>query len=150
ARRYVNKAYLEFLGATEQEVQGMGWTSFIHPDDREAFVAHYRDKIARREPFEYQFRFRRHDGAYRWMKTVGVPRGSDGDFLGYIGFKVDITDLKEAENTLREADESKNNFLATLAHELRTPLAAMRNAVQIIGHPNSNADLQSRAKAVME
>jgi two-component system CheB/CheR fusion protein len=149
-RRFVNKAYLDFVGASEAELQGTNWMRFIHPDDLAAAEAHYGLQHERREPIDHQFRFRRRDGQYRWMKTVALPRSADGEFLGYIGFKADITDLKEAEASLRDADRSKNNFLATLAHELRTPLAALRNAVQIIGHPAANPDLTARAKSVMD
>ncbi|MGH6636627.1 MAG: sensor histidine kinase [Gammaproteobacteria bacterium] len=45
---------------------------------------------------------------------------------------IDITDLKRAEEALKEADRRKNEFLAMLAHELRNPLAPIRNAVQIM------------------
>jgi two-component system CheB/CheR fusion protein len=80
--------------------------------------------------FEGELRFRRADGVYRWMKTVGVPRfSSAGDLLGYVGCTYDITEVKEAAEALREADRRKDTFLATLAHELRNPLAPIRNAV---------------------
>ena len=60
----------------------------------------------RRIPFEANFRLRRHDGEYRWMNCLGVPRLSDtGDFLGYVGSAIDITDMKNAEQALREKEE---------------------------------------------
>ena len=59
-----------------------------------------------RIPFEANFRLRRHDGEYRWMNSLGVPRLSDaGDFLGYVGSAIDITDMKNAEQALREKEE---------------------------------------------
>ncbi|HEY0179931.1 MAG TPA: ATP-binding protein, partial [Dokdonella sp.] len=151
-RRYVNKAYLDFLQVREADVQGYDWAKFIHPDDRDAYMSIYREKMAVREPFEIQFRFRRADGEYRWMKSVGVPRSTpSGEFLGYIGCKVDITDLKEAERALRETDRSKNDFLAVLAHELRTPLAAMRNAIQVVAREEADETAAAaRAKSVIE
>ncbi|HEY2397124.1 MAG TPA: CheR family methyltransferase [Rudaea sp.] len=149
-KRHINKAYMEFVGAHESTLQGNEWANFIHPEDRETYFSTFSRQSERHEPFEGQFRLRRADGEYRWMKTLGMPRTIGGRFVGYIGYKVDITELKEAEESLRETDRSKDNFLAMLAHELRTPLAAMRNAVQIIGHERGNADLHLRAKSVIE
>jgi two-component system CheB/CheR fusion protein len=150
-RRQVNTAYLNFVGVPEAELQRYDWSVFIHPNDREQTLELYRERIAARQPFEAQFRFRRADGVYRWMKAVCVPRFEpNGNLLGYIGCKFDVTDLKEAEENLREADRGKNNFLAVLAHELRTPLAAVRNAVQVIGHEHGTAVMTARAKSVIE
>jgi PAS domain S-box-containing protein len=95
---FVNRAYLDFLGVGEVDVRGYDWARFIHPEDREGYVGAYLDAVARGVPFEAQFRFRRHDGAYRWMRSVGVPRRSDaGALLGYVGSTADVTDFKLAE-----------------------------------------------------
>ena len=130
----VNRAYLEYLGVEQATVNGDGWEAFVHPEDRETYLATYRDALARRSPFEVQARFRRRDGEYRWMKSVGRPRFSaGGQLVGYVGWSFDVTDLKTAETALREADRNKNQFLAMLAHELRGPLAPLRNAVHLLG-----------------
>src|SRR5437763_16303680 len=60
-------------------------------------------------------------------------RDEAGRLLGAVNVLVDISDRKRAEDALRQADRAKNEFLATLAHELRNPLAPIRNAVQILG-----------------
>lgn len=63
----------------------------------------------------------------------GVPRyAADAKFLGYIGSCIDIDDRKRFEAALREADRRKDEFLAMLGHELRNPLAPIRNAAQIL------------------
>jgi signal transduction histidine kinase len=67
------------------------------------------------------------------MKSAGLPRfGSDGSFLGYVGCSFDIHDVKQYQEALSEADQRKNEFLAMLAHELRNPLAPIRNALEIL------------------
>jgi PAS domain S-box-containing protein len=124
---FVNRAYLEFLGVHRQtDVGGYDWTQYVHPEDRTAYVGAYARAAANDERFEAEFRFRRHDGEYRWMRSVGVPRlAADGKRLGYTGCTFDVHDAREAADALRLADRRKDEFLATLAHELRNPLAPL-------------------------
>lgn len=102
---FVNREYLEFLGAGEAEVGGNGWAQFVHPEDREAYVNAYREAASSRGRFEAEFRFRRRDGEYRWMRTAGMPRIEGGEFKGYAGSAYDITESKRAEARLREEAE---------------------------------------------
>ena len=89
--------------------------------------------VERREPFDAQFRFRSASGEYRWMKSSGLPRlTADGSLVGFVGCSLDITDVKEAIEVLQESDRRKDEFLATLAHELRNPLAPLRNGLGIL------------------
>ena len=101
---FVNRAYLEFLGvASDVEVRGYDWARFLHPDDRESYVTAYLDSMKRQAPFEARFRFRRHDGEYRWMKSVAGPRFDDsGALTGYFGSTVDVSDLQRATQELEE------------------------------------------------
>ena len=104
-KEFVNRAYLDFLGVDEAAVKARGWFNFVHPDDREGVVTAIDDATARQEGFDLIFRFRRADGEYRWVKSTGVPRvDASGRFLGHTGSKVDVTELKQAEQVLREAD----------------------------------------------
>jgi PAS domain S-box-containing protein len=102
---FVNREYLEFLGAGEADVRGHGWTQFVHPEDREAFINAYHEAASRRSRLEAEFRFRRRDGEYRWMRTIGMPRIESGEFKGYAGGAYDITESKRAEALLREEAE---------------------------------------------
>src|SRR5262245_31626779 len=102
---FVNREYLEFLGAGEADVRGHGWTQFVHPEDREAFINAYHEAASRRSRLEAEFRFRRRDGEYRWMRTIGMPRVESGEFKGYAGGAYDITESKRAEALLREEAE---------------------------------------------
>lgn len=130
---FSNREYLQFLGRTMKEVQGLNWAVPLHPDDAGAYLAVYRKALEQRTPFEAQFRFRREDGEYRWMKSAGLPRfTADGRFLGFVGCALDISDVKRSEEALAEADRRKNEFLAMLAHELRNPLAPIRSALEIL------------------
>jgi len=129
--------------ATKEELYGLpvggfgghyeDWLRTVHPDDRERAEAERRRAIAERTELDSEFRIIRPDGQTRWMLAKGkVFYASDGEPLRMLGVSLDITDRKRTEDELREADRRKDEFLATLAHELRNPLAPMRNAVQIL------------------
>lgn len=148
--RHANRAYREWIGVTDATLSREEWMHFIHPEDRDQYLALYRECYARREAFETQFRLLRRDGAYRWMKSAATPRTTEiGELLGYAGCSFDIDDLKQAETVLREADDTKNRFLAVLAHELRTPLAAIANAVHVLSMPEPAGDLHGVARAIL-
>ena len=131
---FVNRAYLDFLGLGDRAViRGYDWEQYIHPEDRETYVAAYLDCLARHAPFDAELRFRRHDGEYRWMRSVAVPRlTAEGEFLGHTGCTFDVHEARMAAEALREAGRHKDEFLAMLAHELRNPLAPIRNAIQAL------------------
>jgi PAS domain S-box-containing protein len=130
---FVNRKYLQFLGRSMEEVQRMRWVTALHPDDAGTYLGVYQQAFEERTPFEAQFRFRRADGEYRWMKSAALPRfAASGKFSGFVGCSLDVTDIKRSEEALAEADRRKNEFLAMLAHELRNPLAPIRNALEIL------------------
>jgi PAS domain S-box-containing protein len=113
---FVNRGYLEYLGVEQRDVGGYDWAQFVHPDDREPYVKGYQQAFAERRAFEAEFRFRRHDGEYRWMKSVGHPRiGPGGELVGYVGISFDITMRKQAEAAGREAESRFAAEAAALA-----------------------------------
>jgi len=76
--------------------------------------------------------------------------GRDGRPTVVGGVAIDITELKKAEEALRDADSRKDEFLATLAHELRNPLAPIRNSLQILKMPRVDAETVERSREIME
>ncbi|MBA4105282.1 MAG: hypothetical protein C0485_05955 [Pirellula sp.] len=135
--QYVNKEYLRFVGVELTELEGMKWTRFIHEDDVDSFVDSYRQAFKQQQAIDAQIRMQRADGEFRWLSLHGTPRfRADGVFLGYVGCSVDITDMKESENALLEADRRKDDFLAMLGHELRNPLAGIVTGVQVLAMLN--------------
>ena len=104
----------------------------IHPDDREERLKRVRRAIATREPYEAEYRIVT-DGSPRWVISRGTVEYDDaGKPRHFTGVLVDITARKHAEEALLEADRQKNVFLGQLAHELRNPLAAVRNAARLL------------------
>ncbi|HEY0727080.1 MAG TPA: sigma 54-interacting transcriptional regulator [Pyrinomonadaceae bacterium] len=120
---YVNQRWLDFTGRTEEQELGTGWTEAIHADDYERSLKTYESSFKAKQPFEMEYRMRRHNGEYRWIIDTGVPRfGSDGEFLGYIGSCVDITERKESEVALQTAHEE--------LHQLKNQLEAENISLQ--------------------
>jgi diguanylate cyclase (GGDEF)-like protein/PAS domain S-box-containing protein len=98
---YFNRPWLEFTGRTLEQEIGNGWTEGVHWDDLDACWHTYVNAFDARQELSMEYRLRRHDGEYRWIFDRGVPRFSPaGDFLGYIGSCVDITDRKQTEERL--------------------------------------------------
>ena len=96
-RNFFNDQWLRFTGRSLAQDAGEGWRQAVHPDDVDFFVRQYGAAFAKRDHFETDYRLRRADGAYRWVHAEVSPRfDSHGDFLGYIGFCVDVTDKKAA------------------------------------------------------
>jgi len=148
---FVNSEYLRFAGKVFEDLRGTGWTSLVHTDDVERYVHDYQWAAERHQPFEAQCRMRHTDGGYRWLRSTAMPRfGPDGEFLGYVGCSVDITDIKKSEDALKEADRRKDEFLATLAHELRNPLAPLCNGLQIMRLAEQNPSAIEQARNMME
>jgi len=122
ASTYFNQQWLDFTGRTMEQEMGDGWTGGIHPLDLDGAMKMFEAAFDSREPFRMEYRLRRHDGVYRWVIDSGTPRFSpDGEFLGYIGSSVDITDRKESEGALVFAHEALENAYAEV-NQLKTQL----------------------------
>jgi two-component system CheB/CheR fusion protein len=121
-----------FTGQTFEQFLGEGWADALHPDDRENALRKWRDCVATRTPLDNELRVRHTSGDWRWMHARAVPvRHESGEIRGWIGMSADITARRETKEALREADRRKDEFLALLSHELRNPLAPLRNAMTI-------------------
>jgi PAS domain S-box-containing protein len=134
---YFNKPWLEFTGRTMDQEVGTGWIEGVHPDDVQGCFDGFLPAYHARKPFRMEYRLRRADGEYRWVIESGIPRYTGGgEFAGYIGSNIDITELKHAEAERQrfhqlEADLAHTNrvsmmgeLAASLAHEIKQPIAA--------------------------
>jgi len=122
----------------------------IHPDDREERLKRVRRAIATREPYEAEYRIAT-DGRPRWVMSRGtVEYDEAGTPKHFTGVLVDITARKQLEEVLLEADRHKDAFLGQLAHELRNPLAAVRNAARILRLQQATPDNSVWASDMIE
>lgn len=99
---YFNQGWLDFTGRSYEQEAGNGWAEGVHPEDFERCLRIFTENFDKRQSFSMDYRLRRHDGEYRWIRGNGAPRyDSKGAFVGYIGHCLDIHDRVEAENKLR-------------------------------------------------
>jgi PAS domain S-box-containing protein len=109
------------------------FTALVHPDDAVRVTEAIRQAVEQRQPYSLEFRIVRPGGEVRWIATNGrVLYGAGGEPVRMLGASLDVTERRAAEEALKEANRSKDEFLAMLAHELRNPLAPIRNAVQVL------------------
>lgn len=103
---YFNQSWLRFTGRTMAQEMGNGWAQGVHPDDYQRCLETYINAFEARQPFEMEYRLRRWDGEYRWILDLGMPRFTpEGNFLGYIGSCIDVSDRRLAEEALRHSEE---------------------------------------------
>ena len=126
------------------------WRDAIHPDDRPRIEPFRQEARAACRLTSGEFRVRRHDGDYRWFYVQKAPVvNRDGSAAYWIGTATDIDELKRAEQALVDVNQRKDEFLATLAHELRNPLAPIRFALQSL-KSDATPEIAAHAREVID
>jgi len=144
---WYNRRWYEYTGTTSAEMEGWGWQSVHDPDVLPGVIKRWSESLATGEAFEMEFPLRGADGSYRSFLTRVTPlKDGGGRVLRWFGTN---TDVEELRHTLRQAEESnrlKDEFLATLSHELRTPMTAIVGWTRLLR--TSNFDETARARAL--
>jgi PAS domain S-box-containing protein len=161
----VNQTYLEMTGYSREEALGADGMAIIHPDDRPATDARFR-RVAAGELTSYaaQFRIRRKDGAWMWVRiTASLGRDAPTGQPYLIGLVEDISDRTRLETELQAAKDSaeasnraKDEFLANVSHEIRTPMNAILGMTELVldtrlddGQRQSLRTVQSAASSLL-
>ena len=136
---YLSRRWGEVTGRDTNLDLGYGWIDNVHPEDQQ----HTRDTFSSAKnslsPFNIIYRLRHANGDYRWAIDSGAPLFDNNIVTGFVGTVVDVHDERVAKdsmellaNDLTEINQRQNEFLVTLAHELRNPLAPIRSGLEIM------------------
>ncbi|HSH31387.1 MAG TPA: PAS domain S-box protein [Candidatus Saccharimonadales bacterium] len=102
---YYNPQWMEFTGLTFEQIRDWGWQQFIHPHDVKENLRVWQHSIATGEPFQFEHRFRRHDGQYRWHLSRALPmRDESGNIIKWFGSNTDIHDQKQIQEALKSSE----------------------------------------------
>jgi len=131
-KTFVNRAYVEFWGAPEENILGRGWREAVHPDDLPALEAAWTEAMRTRAPFQTHARFRRGDGQWRWLRKDGRVRlGPDGEPLGYLAVSVDVTEAMQVQENLERINDLLSERVAAALAEKEQAEAALLRAQKL-------------------
>jgi formate hydrogenlyase transcriptional activator len=156
---FFNDSWLAFTGRRMDEELGQIRSSAVHPDDLNHCLAVCSPAFDARVEFEVEYRLRRFDGEYRWIFEHGVPMfESDGTLRGYVGSCIDITERKESEKALIEANERLveanrqiENFKEKLKNEnvyLQEEIKVERSHQEVVGQSQAIRRVLMKAEQV--
>lgn len=140
------------LSADDQDYSRFRLFDLVSPEDKVRLPSEIQAALAQRVDYTLQFRFRHAStGEWRWMEVRGkATYAPDGTPRMLHGLGIDITDQKHAVEALQEADRRKDDFLATLAHELRNPLAPITSGLHIMRAAGDDPVAAGQAREIME
>ena len=125
-REFVNRAYVEFAGLDYETALTLDWRTRLYPEDLPGILKAQAQGEAARQPFHLEGRYRRGDGAWRWLKSFSQPRfDAAGEFAGFVGIAFDTTDAKQAEAKLTGINELLEERVAAAVAERDAAQAAL-------------------------
>ncbi|HYW18606.1 MAG TPA: PAS domain-containing protein [Nodularia sp. (in: cyanobacteria)] len=162
---YVNQRWCEFTGQRIQEAMGVGWTKVIHPDDIQLNIQSWMNALQTGEPYEEEMRYRKFDGSYRWYLARGLPiKNEQGRIVKWFGTSTDIDHRKQLEaernrllqleqvarGAAEKANQTKDEFVAMVSHDLRSPLNAILGWAKLLRTRELDANTVTNALETIE
>jgi PAS domain S-box-containing protein len=143
---YVDPSWREYTGLTLEQLNKIGWTQLDHPEDRARLRAAWADCYERDEGFKAEFRFRRHDGVYRWFLGRASPlKNKDGRIIKWVGVMTDINEHKQMEQELELRVQERTAELSTSKEELEVANEELQ--VEISEHEKIEKELMAAKEA---
>jgi PAS domain S-box-containing protein len=147
--RFANQAFEQWYGCERGDMRGKHMRDVFDAASYESMrLAIERALAGHAVHFEMQLPYR--DGGLRDVQVRYVPDTQDDTVHGFTGIIEDITERRRTEEALRDSARRKDEFLVTLAHELRNPLAPIRNAVQVLALAESDRGMTATARSMIE
>ncbi|MDB9377188.1 PAS domain-containing sensor histidine kinase, partial [Nodularia sphaerocarpa] len=162
---YVNQRWCDFTGQKIEEAMGVGWTKVIHPDDIQLAIDSWTNALQTGEAYEQEMRYRQFDGSYRWHLARGVPiKNEQGGIIRWFGTSTDIDHRKQLEaerdqllqreqaarGAAEKANQTKDEFVAMVSHDLRSPLNAILGWAKLLRTRQLDADTVTNALETIE
>jgi PAS domain S-box-containing protein len=142
---FFNEQWYRYTGFQEGSTDGFNWDKGLHPEDRTRARYVWQRSLDTGQTYEIQYRLRHFSGSYRWTLGRALPvRNENGVIVRWMGTLTDIHEQKQAEEALKDAARRKDEFLAMLAHELRNPLAPLRNSALLLSRLIANEDARAQ------
>ena len=114
---FFNGRVFEYTGLSQKELEGWGWRKVVHPDDWERCLARWTKAFKRAQPYEVEYRLRRHDGKYLWHLSAAMPHREGGRVVRWIGSCTEIENQKRAERLLETARAALATLVASGVQE---------------------------------
>jgi PAS domain S-box-containing protein len=131
--RYINQAFVDFVGVTPAQYEATGWEHYMHPDELENAQRLLTEAIGTRTRYVLEHRMRHQDGQYRWLLAQGAPSYfPNGELYGYVGSAIDITQLKETNEQLVRTNRDLDNFVYTASHDLKAPISNIEGLLRLL------------------
>jgi len=155
---WYNRRWFDYTGTTLEQMEGWGWQIVHDPLELPKILARWQACIATGTGFDMTFPLKAKDGQFRpFLTRVEPVRDATGQVVRWFGTNTDITAQSLNEEALRhlsaklsDADRRKDEFLATLAHELRNPLAPLRNGLQVMALARGQDKVLEQTRLMME
>jgi signal transduction histidine kinase/CheY-like chemotaxis protein len=148
--------YLSLLQTSLGEVQRKGQFHFLRPETRETVERAWANCRETGDPLDVEYHARFRDGTERTIWTHGIRTQTPDGLAHWVGVNIDVTEREQTRQqfhqqaaALQEADRRKDRFLATLAHELRNPLAPLRNALELLHRANGDSTVIDQGRSLM-
>jgi PAS domain S-box-containing protein len=123
---YINQTWIDWTGRPHEQHLGMGWLQSVYHADRPKIAEKLSGDLSSHNLFEIEFRLNHADGTIHWCILTGQPQYSNnGNFSGYIGSCVDITEQKHMQR-------QKDDFIGIASHELKTPVTSIKAYTQVL------------------
>ena len=147
---WYNHRWYEYTGTRFEQVKGWGWQTVHDPATLPSVLRRWAESITAGTTFDMQFPLRGADGTFRHFLTRAIPlRTPGGDVAQWFGTHTDVTELVQAQEALHESDRRKDQFIAVLSHELRNPLAPIRNSLYVLDRAGPSSEKGALALAIV-
>jgi PAS domain S-box-containing protein len=128
---YFNQRWIEYTGQTMEQALSWGWEVVVHPDDLPRCLQHWLASRRTSEPYEVEYRFRRHDGHYRWFLGRALPlHDATGQLVKWVGTCTDIHAHKQTEHALRQREDELERAYHGLEEKIVFRTLALEQQIQ--------------------